>query len=254
MKILILGHYEIASNYAISLVVNQLYKQHDISIMLSGRGDTYEQSLTAIEKNSFAALAQYEQSLCDDLNAGVDSLNLHCDSFDTLVTKAKHPIEILNKPNSKSGLEKIRTLAPDFVISIRYRKILKENAISIPKYGVINLHSGLLPQYRGAMATFWAMLNGDENIGSTLHYISDGTIDTGRIIARSSKKCQYEKSYLENVLELYPTGSHEIVKAVNQIQELGFASAEKQITQGNYYSFPQSNDLSRFKSAGNKLF
>ena len=254
MKILILGHYEIASNYAISLVVNQLYKKHNINIMLSGRGDAYETSSAALEKNKFTALALYEQRLCDDLNTGINSLNLHCDSFDTLANKSNNAIEILKKPNSEDGLEIIRAIAPDLIISIRYRKILKDKAIAIPKYGIINLHSGLLPEYRGAMATFWAMLNGDETIGSTLHYISDGTIDTGRIIATSTAKSQYHKSYLENVLELYPAGSNEIVRAVKHIQEFGIVVAKDQIKQGNYYSFPKIDDLFKFESTGCRLF
>ena len=49
-----------------------------------------------------------------------------------------------------------------------YRRILKAAAIQIPRHGVLNLHSGLLPAYKGLMATFWATLNGEEEIGCTL--------------------------------------------------------------------------------------
>ena len=248
MRILILGHYEIASNYAISMVVNAL-SQHEITIALSGKGDAFE-----AEGNKFSQLAQYEQHLCDELNAGRDILNLKCDGFDLLADKICSPAQIIEKPNSLNGLMNIRQINPDLIISIRYRKILKEQVIEIPKYGVINLHSGLLPEYRGAMATFWAMLNGDDTIGSTLHYISDGTIDTGRIIARSSQKCQYAKSYLQNVLDLYLKGSQELVQAVKQIQKSGIAQARDQKGVGNYYSFPQTDDLSRFESSAYQLY
>jgi len=51
--------------------------------------------------------------------------------------------------------------------------IIREPVIAHSQYGYINLHSGLLPDYRGVMASFRAMVNGDAEIGSTLHYIQD---------------------------------------------------------------------------------
>jgi len=51
------------------------------------------------------------------------------------------------------------------------------------RLGMVNLHGGLSPEYRGADCTFWALYNGEpEKIGCTLHYIDTG-IDTGRLIA-----------------------------------------------------------------------
>ena len=254
MKILILGHYEIASNYAISLVVNQLYKKHDIKIMLSGRGDSYEQSSTELDKNSFAALAQYEQKLCDELNAGVNSLNLQCHSLDSLAKKTKHSIDILAKPNSESGLKEIRSFSPDLIISIRFRKYLKETLISIPKHGVINLHSGRLPEYRGTMATFWSMLNGESQIGSVLHLISDAGVDTGNIINSSEIDCDYSQSYLSNVLNLYPEGAQNVVNAVQSIAQGKTLDSHPQPRAGNYYSFPTEENRKVFLSLGHLLF
>ena len=113
MKILVLGHYEIASNYAISMVVNRLL-EHDVCIMLSGKGDKFEG-----QQNEFTRLAQYEQQLCDDLNQSRDPLNLDCDGFNILANKTQHQIKLLEKPNSKKGLDLVRSFSPDLVISIR---------------------------------------------------------------------------------------------------------------------------------------
>ena len=254
MKILILGHYEIASNYAISLVVNQLYKQHEIHIMLSGRGDVFEQSSESLDSASFVALASYEQKLCDELNQGSNPLGIESDSFDTLVDKTQHPIDILDKPNSNAGLHKIAELAPELVISIRYRKILKEAFIQIPKKGIINLHSGRLPEYRGAMATFWSMINCESEIGSVVHFISDAGIDTGNIIARSSIACDYSKTYLQNVLALYPEGAENIVKAVQGLALGEICKSYPQPVEGTYYSFPTEENRKEFLSLGHLLF
>ncbi len=54
------------------------------------------------------------------------------------------------------------------------------------RLGIVNLHGGLSPEYRGADCTFWALYNGEpEKVGCTLHYIDAG-IDTGRLIAHVS--------------------------------------------------------------------
>jgi len=254
MKILLLGHYEIASNYAISLVANSLYQEHNLTIMLSGRGDAFEETPDTIKENTFSSLARYEQELCDQLNAGINSLGLNCDSFDALAEKTNQTIELLEKPNSDQARQKVAELEPELIISIRYRKILKDDFIAIPSKGIINLHSGRLPEYRGAMATFWSMLNAESLIGSTLHFISDGTIDTGNIIALNEQACDYSRSYFDNVLSLYLKGGQNVIQAVNTLAANNKLKAYSQPLEGAYYSFPQQADLERFCAKGLVLF
>ncbi|MBT8141471.1 MAG: formyl transferase [Gammaproteobacteria bacterium] len=247
MKILIFGHYEIASNYAISQVVEAL-ADHQIQIVLSGKGDAFETG-----GDDFSKLAHYEQELSNALNQEQDELGLACKGFDELAKLTNNEIGQLANPNSKTGLAQLKSYQADLFISIRYRKIFKPQAIAIPPKGVINLHSGLLPKYRGAMATFWAMLNGDEFIGSTLHYITDKGIDTGPIIATAPIKCDYDQSYLENVLRLYPSGCQQIVQAVQQIEKKEPPSLFTQPLSGNYYSFPDMHNLNEFFDMGFRL-
>jgi len=259
MRILILGHYEIHSNYAISLLVDALYSQLgscQIQIMLSGQGDKrlVINKSTKSETQNFSGLAEYETRLCDELNSGINSLGLNCNSFNQLTTKTKHEILLLDKPNSKQGLNQIKASQPDLIISIRYRKILHALAISIPSKGIINLHSGLLPEYRGVMATFWSMLVGEKNIGSTLHYISDKTIDTGAIIERSSRECNYQNTYFENVLSLYKQGVEDTIRAVDFISGNQHLAVQTSESNGNYYTFPKSSDLEVFLKNGQKLY
>tara|TARA_R110000787_G_scaffold105850_6_gene213442 strand:- start:6717 stop:7406 length:690 start_codon:yes stop_codon:yes gene_type:complete len=60
--------------------------------------------------------------------------------------------------------------------------LLKEEVFSIPKYGCVNIHTGLVTHYRGVDSALWAMYDGRPDlIGATLHYI-DKSIDTGSVI------------------------------------------------------------------------
>ena len=257
MRILILGHYEIASNYAIGMLVQHLVQNTrlDLKLALSGHGDAkLENKDQSAEQSDFVRLAQYERLLCTELDAGIDRLGLNVMGFKQIEHIINKPIEIIAKPNHADGLVKLGEWAPDLIISIRYRKILHEQAIAIPPMGVINLHSGLLPEYRGAMATFWSMLNKENNYGSTLHFITDRGIDTGAIIDRSSHKLDLSENYLSNVLSLYPAGVSMIVDCVNKIVKNRRIDVQTPNNQGKYYSFPSILELEKFNNLGLKLF
>jgi len=242
MKILLLGHREIASNVALSLVVSAM-PQHRYVITLSGD----VQGSTAVPRE-IEELAAFERTLCDEL----DGMNIL--SFDRLAARIGSPIGTLAQLNTGDGLALLAELRPDLVISVRYRRILREAAIAIPRHGVLNLHSGLLPRYKGMMATFWAMLAGDEIIGSTLHYIVDGTIDTGPVVACAPIPADRRRSYLANVLSLYPAGCRMIIDAVNRIERGEAIACREQPEAGAYYSSPGHGEIRRFRDAGLRLF
>lgn len=68
---------------------------------------------------------------------------------------------------------------PECIIMISYGKLLPEEIIN--KYEVINVHYGLLPKYRGLHTVAWALINGEKEIGYTVHLVND-KIDGGDII------------------------------------------------------------------------
>jgi methionyl-tRNA formyltransferase len=140
------------------------------------------------------------------------------------------------------------------VLCIRYGGILKNAAITIPELGVINLHSGLLPDYRGVMASFRALLNGDTQLGATVHYISDGSIDTGDIIGTTRIDVDPGHSYLWHVLQLYPGACQLLSATVAQLAAGGEVSRQPQPSGGSYYSFPTVAELARFRESGYRLY
>ena len=76
-------------------------------------------------------------------------------------------------------------LQPD-VICVFGTSLIKGELLNRGRLGILNLHGGLSPQYRGADCTFWALHNGEpDQVGCTIHYINAG-IDTGNLIAHVS--------------------------------------------------------------------
>lgn len=86
-----------------------------------------------------------------------------------------------NSVKTEETLNIIRELNPDLIVVVAYGKILPKELIEIPKFGVINVHSSILPKYRGAAPIHAAIINGDEETGVSIMYIAE-ELDAGDVI------------------------------------------------------------------------
>ncbi len=84
-------------------------------------------------------------------------------------------------------MEEVKQLNPDIICVVAYGEILPQELLSIPKYGCINVHGSLLPQYRGAAPIQWAVLNGDSKTGVTTMFMDVG-MDTGDMILKKKNR------------------------------------------------------------------
>ncbi len=78
-------------------------------------------------------------------------------------------------------LAQLRALEPDVIVVAAYGKLLPKALLEIPKTAIINVHSSILPQYRGAAPINWAILNGDAETGVTIQYMGE-ELDAGDIL------------------------------------------------------------------------
>ena len=80
-------------------------------------------------------------------------------------------------------VDQLRAAAPDVLVVWSYSMILPGELLQVPRLGAVNVHGGLLPEYRGGHVMQWAMINGEAETGVTLHYMDAG-VDTGPLIAQ----------------------------------------------------------------------
>jgi len=88
-------------------------------------------------------------------------------------------------PNDAAVVARIAALAPDFLFSFYYRRMLAPPLLRVARRGALNMHGSLLPRYRGRAPVNWAVLNGERATGATLHYMEDKP-DAGDIVAAQS--------------------------------------------------------------------
>ncbi len=96
---------------------------------------------------------------------------------------AENGLPIL-QPEKSANSEVAQTLSElnaDIFIVVAFGQILKENLLTLPRHFCMNLHSSLLPKYRGAAPINWAIINGETETGVTTMKMDAG-LDTGDIL------------------------------------------------------------------------
>jgi methionyl-tRNA formyltransferase len=124
---------------------------------------------------------------------------------------------ILQPENLKdeSFINELSSLKPDLQVVVAFR-MLPRSVWTIPALGTINLHSSLLPQYRGAAPINHAIINGEHKTGVTT-FLIDEKIDTGRILFREETLIGEEETAGELHDRLMIIGAGLVVKTVNAL-------------------------------------
>lgn len=129
------------------------------------------------------------------------------------------------------ALEILRALKPELIAVAAYGKILPADILELPSRGCVNVHSSLLPKYRGAAPINWAILNGDDETGVTIMYMAEG-MDTGDILAQAVTPIDINENAAQLFERLAFLGAELLVKTVEQISN------------GTVHAVPQDDSLS----------
>ena len=116
-------------------------------------------------------------------------------------------------------INKIKNLKPDVICVVAYGKILPKELLDIPKYGAINVHGSLLPEYRGAAPIQWAVLNGDKKTGVTTMFMDIG-MDTGDMILKEETIIGEDETTGELWDRLSKIGANLLVKTIKKIEAI----------------------------------
>lgn len=127
----------------------------------------------------------------------------------------------------------IKEYNPDLIVVVAYGMIIPKNIIDIPKFGIINVHSSLLPKYRGAAPIHAAIINGDDKTGVSIMYISEG-LDEGDVILTKETPI-----YLEDNLGTL----HDRLKVLGAE---GVKETIKLMEENKVIRYPQDNSLATF--------
>lgn len=141
-----------------------------------------------------------------------------------------------------------RAMAPDLVLSIRFSHIFPQAFLEVPRFGILNVHPGYLPEYAGLFAPFHQLSAGRARIGCTVHYVDAG-IDTGPIVETTSLAVDPRRSLQWHVVNVYPTAIPVLRRAIKTLAEGGVVPATAQDPRRRtYWHLPDSQEIARFQS------
>lgn len=161
-------------------------------------------------------------------------------------------IEIEGSINAEASLQKLKSYDPDLLISIAGNQIFKKPLIELAPEGCLNLHTALLPKYRGLMPSFWVLKNNENYTGVSVFFVDEG-IDSGPILVQ--KKVEIgDRSQEELIQHTKRLGMDAIIESIEKIQEGNYELIPNPDEESTYFSFPTREDMKEFKEAGKRFY
>jgi len=159
---------------------------------------------------------------------------------------------VITNSNDPAYVRHIRALAPDLIISYSAPQIIKPELLGVPKYGIINVHGALLPDYRGCLPSFWYLYHGEKTGGATVHFMS-ADIDDGDIIEQGSVDLTDCRSMFRLMQKTKTLGGELMVKAIEDIANGTVERRKNETDKGSYFTWPTVDEAREFRRKGKRL-
>ena len=155
-----------------------------------------------------------------------------------------HGLEVYQPTKMRDGnaLAIVRELQPELIVVAAYGRILPEDILTLPPFGSINVHSSVLPKYRGAAPINWAILDGQKETGVTIMYMT-GDLDAGDIVCSKKTDILPDEDAQELTHRLALLGADALEDAIEKIAD-GTAVRTPQDHSVSTYAPMLSKDLS----------
>lgn len=165
---------------------------------------------------------------------GIEELRLHCEDLGI-------PFQTASNFHSEQSLEFVSATDPDLGI-VYGTPILKPELFEIPRCGSVNLHQRKVPDYRGGGPVgLWELLNGEHEIGVTVHRVAT-KLDAGAVVQAASIPIEPADTLTSLEFKAHVTGIDLLVTTVNQFAA-GTAIEEPQTGTGTMFRNPKPEDM-----------
>jgi methionyl-tRNA formyltransferase len=161
-------------------------------------------------------------------------------------------IKIEGGINSKENRAILKEYQPDLLISIGGNQIFKRPLLDLATFGCVNLHTALLPKYRGLMPSFWVLKNNEKYTGVSVFFVDEG-IDSGPILVQKKVEIGH-RSQEELIRHTKQIGMECIIESVELIQKGSYNLIPNPAEEMTYFTFPTRNDVDEFYKAGKRFF
>ena len=161
-------------------------------------------------------------------------------------------LKLTGSINTDDNIKLLKNTGAELLISVAANEIFRENLYGQFKYGCINLHTALLPKYRGLMPSFWVLKNNEKYTGVSVFQVDSG-IDSGPIILQEKVEIgsDTQKTLIEKTKKI---GVELIIRAVDKIKHGEVVYIPNSDTNATYFRTPTRQDVEQFYSNGKRFF
>lgn len=128
------------------------------------------------------------------------------------------PVYQFEKISAPEGVELLRGLKPDVLVTAAFGQILSQEVLDIPTYGCINVHASMLPKYRGAAPIQWAIISGEEQTGVTTMF-TVLKLDAGDILEQDAVAIPADMTAGGLYDILSETGAATLLRTLRKVQD-----------------------------------
>ena len=172
-------------------------------------------------------------------------------SVEKILKKYNVPTKtITDSINSRKNVDLIKSLNADLILIIAGNQIIKQEVLDSTKYGVFNIHSSLLPNYKGLMPTFWVLKNNEQKTGVTLYQLTEG-IDNGPIISSKDFIIPKNMPQSELIKKLKILANDLVIDSITLIKN---KENYKECVGGSYFKFPTNENVKEFKKNKKRFY
>jgi methionyl-tRNA formyltransferase len=133
-----------------------------------------------------------------------------------MATEAPDGLELLFPETRRSLAPMLRMYDPDLAICTGFPWLIPQDALDVPRLGILNGHPSLLPRYRGPFPVAWAVRNGEREIGMTYH-LMDAQFDTGNILSQGCVALDDDDTWESLQLKLGAAGGELLLTALERL-------------------------------------
>jgi methionyl-tRNA formyltransferase len=154
--------------------------------------------------------------------------------------------------NSDETIALVQRVGSDVIVVMNFDQILHERLISVPSWGVLNVHPSLLPDFRGPCPVFWALAGRRAEAGASVHFIADRRIDNGSILEQRTVILDRSRSVAETTCSLFKLGVQCVPGALERLRR-GEQGSPQSETSDHYQGFPTRLDVLSGRREGVRL-
>jgi methionyl-tRNA formyltransferase len=150
-------------------------------------------------------------------------------------------IATLLDPTNQEIESTLKPLAPDFLFSFYYRRMLPAQVLGLAKRGAFNMHGSLLPKYRGRAPVNWAVLHGERETGATLHEMT-AKPDAGRIVDQQAVPIGPDDTAAEVFARVTDAAEQVLRRSIRPLLEGKAPLRANNLSEGSYFGGRKPED------------